>query len=191
MFEDLLNMVPQEEPDYTNQMFIIQREPNESGGYGPLQTWNYDECPETCWFCPGTFFNTFYPKDKRMAGFVTYTVDEETKTVTSMTWDEEAYQKEAAKLPDPIVEAKASKTSELSSTCSQMINAGTDVTLSDGSIQHFTYDINDQANISEMFMAIMSGATEYPYHASGASCTMFSANDIVLIYSALTTLKTG
>lgn len=180
-----------ERPDYSNQMFIIQREPNESGGYGPLQTWDYDECPDTCWFCPGTFFDTFYPEGKRMAGFVTYTVDEETKTVTSMTWNEEAYQAEAAKLPDPVVEAKKSKNSELSSICGQMINAGSDVTLSDGKVEHFTYDINDQANISEMFMAILSGATEYPYHATGEACVMYSAKDIVIIYSTLTTLKTG
>lgn len=192
MFENLINGLAEQEPvDHSKQMYIIQREPNESGGYGPLQTWDYEECPDTCWFCPGTFFDTFYPEGKRMAGFVTYTVDEETKTVTSMEWNEEAYQKEVAKLPDPIVEAKKSKNSELASICQQMINAGSDVELSNGKTEHFTYDINDQANVSEMFMAISGGATEYPYHATGESCVMFSAEDIIKIYSTLSMLKTG
>lgn len=192
MFENLMNGLGSfEQKDPSEQMYIIQKEPNESGGYGPLQTWDYDECPDTCWFCPGTFFSTFYPEGKRMAGFVTYTVDEETKTVTSMTWNEEAYQAEAAKLPDPVIEAKKNKKSELSNICGQKINEGMDVTLSNGTTEHFTYDINDQANISEMFMALMAGATEYPYHATGESCVMFSAKDIIIIYSNLTMLKTG
>ena len=199
MFEDLVkNTMAQgasegtnEEPDYSNQMFIIQKELNESGGYGPLQTWEYEECPESCWFCPGTFFKTFYPDGKRMAGFVTYTVNEETKTVVSMEWNEEAYQKEVAKLPDPVVEAKKNKKVELSNICSSKINEGMDIELSTGKTEHFTYDINDQANISEMFMALIAGATEYPYHATGESCIMFSAKDIVAVYSSLTMLKTG
>lgn len=192
MFEELMNGMGQmEEVDPSTQNYIIQKQPNESGGYGPLQTWNYDTIPDTVWYCPGKFFKTFYPEGKRMAGFVTYEVDEETKTVISMEWNEDAYQKEVAKLPDPVVQAKSNKKSELASICAGNINNGADVQLTDGTTRHFTYDINDQANVTEMFMAVSGGATEYPYHAQGETCEMYSAKDIILIYSALSMLKTN
>ena len=63
--------------------------------------------------------------------------------------------------------------------------------LSDGSTESFTYTLADQANVSEMFTAVMAGATEYPYHQNGGDCKMYSAQDIVKIYSALSGMKTG
>ena len=35
------------------------------------------------------------------------------------------------------------------------------------------------------------GATEYPYHEDDGSCEMYSANDIITIYTTLSMLKTS
>lgn len=79
---------------------------------------------------------------------------------------------------------------ELSLACNLAINKGSSVILSTGE-EEFTYDLADQANVSEMFNAILLGATEYPYHSNSNSCKMYSAMDIVVIYSTLSSMKTA
>lgn len=83
------------------------------------------------------------------------------------------------------------KETELSNACNSAISAGSPVVLSDKSTKQFSYTIEDQANVSEMFNAILMGATSYPYHANGESCMMYSAVDIMAIYSTLSSLKTA
>lgn len=90
-----------------------------------------------------------------------------------------------------VQEEMSKKEGELSDACNSIISAGTVVTLSDKSIKQFSYSIEDQANVSEMFNAILMGATSYPYHANGESCMMYSAIDIMAIYSTLSSLKTA
>lgn len=46
-----------------------------------------------------------------------------------------------------------------------------------------TYMPNDQTNIDSMFAAITLGASEYPYHPDGGKCVMYSAADIITLYS--------
>lgn len=87
--------------------------------------------------------------------------------------------------------AVSNKLSELSSACNAVITAGADVRLSDGSTARFSYSLEDQSNVSEMFNAVLMGATSYPYHADGDGCRMYSAADITTIYLALSSLKTG
>lgn len=97
-------------------------------------------------------------------------------------------------MPEPEPElsfTKETKTKEMSNACNQAIGAGTTVTMSDGTEKHFTYSLADQSNVSEMFNALIGGATEYPYHADGEECMMYSAKDIVIIYSTLSMFKTG
>lgn len=105
--------------------------------------------------------------------------------------DTEAYEAWKTTQPNPIDSIRESKLIELSNACNDAINAGTQVQLSDGSTESFTYDLADQANVSEMFTAVMAGATEYPYHQNGGDCKMYSAQDIVKIYSSLSGMKTG
>lgn len=83
------------------------------------------------------------------------------------------------------------KLKSLSNVCNEKITNGAEVVLSDESKKTFSYSIEDQSNVSEMFNAIVMGATSYPYHANGEGCKMYSAEDIVKIYSTLTTLKTS
>ena len=92
--------------------------------------------------------------------------------------------------PDPAVSTKAKKISEIKQSCEGYIYAGTNVTLPDGTTEHFTYSLADQSNISEMFTAILAGATEFPYHADGEICKIYSKEQIVAIYGTLSLFKT-
>ena len=88
-----------------------------------------------------------------------------------------------------VEEAKPAKIAEIKQACESYIYAGTDVTYSDGTTEHFTYTLADQSNISEMFTAIMAGATEFPYHADGEICKVYSKAQIVAIYGTLSLFK--
>lgn len=78
----------------------------------------------------------------------------------------------------------AEKTATMASeTCQGLIYAGIDVDLSGGK-QHFSLQPHDQTNIDSMFTAVTLGATQYPYHADGGQCVMFSAEDIITLYVA-------
>lgn len=108
------------------------------------------------------------------------------------TWVETASLEEiAAADTRTLEEVAASKIAGLSSACNATIINGTSITLSDGSIQHFTYDERDQLNIFEMFNAAILGATCYPYQAVNGSCTIYMVADIIAIYTTLAGLKTA
>lgn len=81
------------------------------------------------------------------------------------------------------------KNQEFSSECHAAIVSGVDVTLSDGTTAHFSLEETDQINLAGAVSAIQNGATEYPYHADGELCKMYSADDISLINSAATQHK--
>ena len=91
---------------------------------------------------------------------------------------------------DSIEAIKSAKLAEISKSCEDYIYAGTNVTLPDNTIKHFTYTLADQSNISEMFTAIMAGATEYPYHADGEICKIYTKEQIIAIYGTLSLFKT-
>ena len=94
-------------------MYIISATANGSGGYPPLQEWHSQTCPTGYYFYPNEYFSVFYPQGKRVAGFVTYEADEDTKTVTSVTWNDEAYDAYVATLPDPVLAARENKIAEM------------------------------------------------------------------------------
>ena len=104
--------------------------------------------------------------------------------------EENGYTYEAQPELASVDSAKAEKIAEIKKDCEDYIYAGTDVTLPDGTIEHFTYTLADQSNISEMFTAIMAGATEFPYHADGEICKIYTKEQIVTIYGTLSLFKT-
>ena len=112
--------------------------------------------------------------------FVNIEVDGQ--TVTAMTAG-------VVSVPD-LTDIKSTKIAEIKKTCESYIYAGTDVTLPDNTVEHFSYTLADQSNISEMFTAIMAGATEYPYHADGEICKIYSKEQIITIYGTLSLFKT-
>lgn len=52
-------------------------------------------------------------------------------------------------------------------------------------IEHFDLTSNDQANLSNMFNAIVLGATSYPYHCKDGNCRIYNKEEIVKIYIAV------
>ena len=61
--------------------------------------------------------------------------------------------------------------------------AGMDVETSQGA-EHFSLQETDQINLTTAYNAILSGAAGYPYHADGALCRMFTAEEITAISNA-------
>ena len=171
-------------------MKIIRIEANPSGSRPPIQDWSGTSLPEGYAYCPEDFVNLFYSTTP--AGFVSITVKEENgaKVVDTIEVNQAALDAYKATLPDPIDSTKAEKIAEIKQACESYIYAGTDVTYADGTTEHFTYTLADQSNISEMFTAVMAGATEYPYHADGEICKIYTKEQIVTIYGTLSLFKT-
>lgn len=86
---------------------------------------------------------------------------------------------------------KANKISELSDTCTQTIYNGSDVTLSDGTVEHFTLDANDQLNLSGIALKILMGSEDIYWHEDDvtAPCKKYSVEDAKIIIGVLTTFK--
>ena len=170
-------------------MFIIKIEANSNGSRPPLQSWNDVMPPEGFAFLTDAQKDIFY--STAPAGFVSITVKEEngTKVVDTIEVNQEALDAYKATLPDPTDSIKTEKIAEIKKDCEDYIYAGTDVTYADDTTEHFTYTLADQSNISEMFTAIMAGATEFPYHADGEICKVYSKAQIVTIYGTLSLFK--
>lgn len=79
---------------------------------------------------------------------------------------------------------RAKKLEEASDACEAAITSGIDVLFGDGRQEHFSLEVPDQSNIDGVFNAVMLGATAYPYHADGKQCKLYSAADIVTLYTA-------
>lgn len=76
---------------------------------------------------------------------------------------------------------------QISKQCSAEIYDGTQVQLADGQIETYTYNDDDQRNLTNA-MAILIIAPELqmiPYHPSGGFCRMIPAQDLLRIYGTL------
>ena len=171
-------------------MFIIKIEASPNGSRPPLQSWSNIVPPDGFAFLTDAQKDVFYSTVP--AGFVNLTVEEQDgiSYVASIEVNQEALDAYKATLPDPTDSIKSAKIAEIKQSCEDYICAGTDVIYSNGATEHFTYTLADQSNISEMFTAIMAGATEYPYHADGEICKIYSKAEIVTIYGTLSLFKT-
>ena len=90
------------------------------------------------------------------------------------------------KLYDPYRERKIA---ECNDACSRAIVKGCDVTLEDGTVEHFALTAEDQINIATAEKAIKAGATQFPYHADGKLCRLYDAKDIMNIINTATAWK--
>ena len=88
-----------------------------------------------------------------------------------------------------IEEVRAEAIKSLNDTTEQTIYAGVDVKTSYGD-EHFSLTANDQANIGNIFNAVVMGVEEFPYHADGKECVIYPKTDIVSLYVAMQTLIT-
>lgn len=90
--------------------------------------------------------------------------------------------------PEPYVptleELQASKKREVSAACEQIIYAGINVTLADGSVEHYSLTIEDQLNLFGKLSQISAGAQQLEYHADGQPCRYYTATDMQTIIQA-------
>lgn len=82
------------------------------------------------------------------------------------------------------------KISALSETCEKTIYNGLELELSEGK-EHFEYKNQDQTNIKAMFDAVVFGAEKYPYQSEDGKCRVFTAQDIITLYTSLEGLRTA
>ena len=89
--------------------------------------------------------------------------------------------------PDPnaktLEELRVEKEAEISDACNAAIVAGMDVETAQGT-EHFSLQETDQINLTTAYNAIISGAANYPYHADGQLCRMFTAEEITAVSTA-------
>lgn len=90
--------------------------------------------------------------------------------------------------PEPyeptINEIKATKRIEVSEACQNAIYSGIDVTLADGTVEHFALMEHDQLNLFGKQAQISAGAVETEYHADGKPCRYYSAADMLTIINS-------
>ena len=90
-----------------------------------------------------------------------------------------------------LEEAKAWKIKQIGEVCRAEIYEGADVTLSDGTVKHYTFDAEDQQDILSAvtlaFAAKTMGFTlDYiPFHAAGQICELLNTASMVAIYMTL------
>ena len=91
-----------------------------------------------------------------------------------------------------LEDVKKVKIEYLDSTCENTIYAGTDVTLSDGSVEHFTLDAKDQLDLSGIGLQLLQGAEQIAWHKDDEteSCKFYSAADGATIIQTLTLFRT-
>lgn len=81
-----------------------------------------------------------------------------------------------------IDEIRNRKISSLSYICNKQIISGVDIEI-DGSVEHFSYSDEDQANIKELFdLAVQTNVSMY-YHSDGNSCKLYTVDQIIAIYT--------
>ena len=89
-----------------------------------------------------------------------------------------------------LSERKDKKVHTLSETCQQTIYDGLSIELPDGTTEHYEYKDLDQTNIKSMFDGVTNlGITEFPYQSEDGSCRVYSAADIITIYTSLEGLR--
>lgn len=85
---------------------------------------------------------------------------------------------------------KNAKVAEMNMMCTNLIQNGFDVELSDGNSHHFSLTEQDQLNLITLSTMVASGETAIPYHADGEPCKFYPVDDITAILDAATSWKT-
>ena len=91
---------------------------------------------------------------------------------------------EPTPVPVDVEAVRAEVLTALSAAQEAAITAGVDVVTETAGAGHFTLTPNDQANIDNMFNAVLLGADGYLYHADTDDCRYYPAADIITIYTA-------
>ena len=88
---------------------------------------------------------------------------------------------------EPIIETlenvKTNKISELNTICNKMITDGVDVEI-DGKTEHFSYTLEDQANIDDIGEMAKTTKLGQSWHCDGGSCKIYALEDVIKLYMA-------
>lgn len=90
-----------------------------------------------------------------------------------------------------IADVQQSKIIEMDNTCKQTIYKGLDITLEDGTVEHFTLDEQDQLNLSAIWLKILMGEEIVAWHEDDETvpCRFYSKEDATNFIAALTIWK--
>ena len=89
----------------------------------------------------------------------------------------EPYVPNEEKLQEKFENEKKYKIMELSDYCQSMICSGVDV-----GEKHYSYTLQDQANLENAINVASMTGLKTPYHADGESCELYSLNQLQEIY---------
>lgn len=89
-----------------------------------------------------------------------------------------------AKTPETLDDWREVKKEEISADCEAVIYAGVNVTLADGTVEHFSLTEHDQLNLFGKQAQLNSGSEQLEYHADGQPCRYYSAADMQTIIDA-------
>lgn len=83
-------------------------------------------------------------------------------------------------------EVKESKVKEMNAVQQQTIQQGIDVTLTDGTVEHFSLTDHDQTSLMGLQSQVAAGVEQIPWHTSDESehCKFYSNADMALITAA-------
>lgn len=158
----------------------INKTPNSSGAYSNPQS---NKFPDSV-----ALSDEQLTEFLKYNGFVNLTIEGE--TVTDIEPNIETWEAWKATQPNPLDELKQSKITALSEACEKTIYNGLELELSEGK-EHFEYKNQDQTNIKAMFDAVVFGAEKYPYQSEDGNCRVYTAQDIITLYTSLEGLRTA
>ena len=84
---------------------------------------------------------------------------------------------------ETLEEVRELKISEFNTICRETIEAGQDITLSDGTVMHFDYTQYNQMNMTDGANLALATKESVPYYDSNNNCYLFKAIDMVTIYA--------
>lgn len=87
------------------------------------------------------------------------------------------------KYVETLEEVREAKIKEFNIICNQIIEAGQDITLSDGTVMHFDYTSHNQTNMGNGAAMALETKETVPYYDSNNNCYLFKAIDMVTIYA--------
>lgn len=120
-------------------------------------------------------YNTVYRNDDTTAEYNGYQLSND-----GSTYEE---QPQPTPVEPTLDELKEQKIAEMNAAQQESIQNGVDVTLSDGTIEHFTLTDHDQTSLMGLQTKVTQGEKQIPWHTSDVNepCKYYSNTDMALI----------
>lgn len=124
-------------------------------------------------------FNTVYRDDESTEHYNGYQLSSDGSVYCEPEQSREEY------VPT-LEDVKEMKITEMNAMQQRLIKTGIDVTLTDGSVEHFTLTDHDQTSLMGLQSQVATGTEQIPWHTSDEAehCKFYSNADMALITSA-------